>query len=353
VRRYARQASGLALAVLAVLAVGSRAEAQEASPPRPASTSVAPVTEVAVLVERARAAEAQGDVEGALAGYRAVVATAPTSRFALQAERRLDWLEPRADDPSALGLLLVFRSRRGRDLAAVEGLEASALAMRPGIVRREALMTVASELDALAAADGVSALVGRAEDAYRRALEEQGLADAERAHLVAGYAGLLGREGRTAEALLVLDEAGHDEGALRSRLELERVDAWARPLALGVLGLLTLTALALVARVARAGKGRALLDVREWALPLVAVSYGALGPYLLGVWYSHEAEHLTGSLALGISFSLAVAATIGRALSIEEAPRALARVAGTLAVLAPLAVGYLAVYGTADGPLAH
>lgn len=309
--------------------------------------------DVSSLLERARDAEARGEVEIALAAYREVVAVAPTSRFALQAERRLAWLEPRAGDPAALGLLLAYRSRRTRDLAAVEGLEAAALAMGPGPVRREALMTVAGELDALAAAAPGGGLVGRAEDAYRRALAEPDLAAAERAQLVAGYAGLLGREGRTAEALLVLDEAGHGRGGLRSRLELERIDGWARPLALSVLALLAAAAIVLVGRAIRAGRTRELLEGRAWAAPLVATVYGAAGPYVLGAWYSEEAGHLTGVLSLGLGGALFGAAVIGRCLSVQESPRGASRAAMTLAAIAPIAVGYLSIYGAADGPLAH
>jgi hypothetical protein len=332
---------GLLGAVL-VLVLASGARAEDGALPDPAA-----------LLAGAEEAERTGDVAAALRGYRAVLDAAPTSRLAGRAQRRLDWLEARDDDPDALSALLAYRARPSRTLADVEAFEARALEMPAGLVRLEALVVVAGELDGLAARDGDATLVARAEDAYRRALSEPGLGPSEREQLVAGYAAMLGREGRRAEALLLMQTERHESGNLRRRLELEAIDRWLRPLAYTALLLLTLCALGLTARAVSAGHGATLARPGGWRLQVAVVVWGSVGPYLLGLWYSHEAEHLATSLSLALACVLVLAALAGRASEVHPAPSAISRVTVFAAVAAALAAGYLSIYGAPDGPLAH
>jgi hypothetical protein len=335
--------------VLGGLLGTSLARADEAGAGPPAATD-----EARRHFEEAERAEEQGEVRSAIAGYHAAVEAAPTSRHALRAERRLAWLEPRAaDDAEALGVLLAYRNRGDRDRADLDALEARMLSVSSGMVRREAMITIATELDAMAAEDGSPERVERAERAYERALAEPGLGDAERAQLVAGYATLLGREGRTAEALLLLDEEGHESGSIRSRLELARIDAWARPLAWLTLVSLALAALWLTTARVRESSVRTFFDAAAWRLPLATILYVTVGPYLLGLWYSTEAGHLAGELATYLAGSLVAAALIGRAREITPLEGRWGTTLRVLSGLAPLAAGYLAIYGVGDGPLTH
>lgn len=306
------------------------------------------------LFERARAAEDEGNVAQALEGYRAVVREHPSSRLAQRAEQRLAWLEARTDDPDALARWLVHRARTRRDRASTEAFEAEALAMRPGLVRREALAAVAADFDALAAQHQADAsLAARAEDAYLRILADSELDATMRAQLVASYANLLGRIGRTGEALMVLERAGHETGSLRRRLELQRFDGWARPLALSVLAALALAAVGSAVRALRSDAARAFASPRVWATPLATVLYGGLGPALLGAAYSVEAGHLTERLAVALVPSLGLAAVLGRATSVQPVSERAHAALVILAALGPIAAGYLAIQGTGDGPLTH
>jgi hypothetical protein len=322
--------------------------------PAHADDAVAATEEARQAFDAAARAEERGDVRGAVAGYRASVAAAPTSRHALRAERRLSWLEPRAaEDIDALGALLAYRNRGDRDLADLDALEARMLALSAGLVRREAMMTIATELDTIAAEDGSPAEIERAERAYQRALAEPDLGDAERAQLVAGYATLLGREGRNGEALILLDREGHESGSIRSRLELARIDAWARPVAWSILLSLGLAAAWLGARAMRASSLGTFFDLAAWKVPLVTIVYVVVGPYLLGLWYSTEAAHLAGELAIYLAASLFAAASIGRARELSPLEPRWGAMLRALSGLAPLAAGYLAIYGVGDGPLTH
>lgn len=306
------------------------------------------------LFDEAERAEESGDVTAAIDGYRATVTAAPTSRHALRAERRLAWLAPRAaDDAESLGVLLAYRNRGDRDHEDLDALEARMMSASSGIVRREAMITIATELDAVAAEDATPARIERAERAYERALAEPGLGDSERAQLVAGYATLLGREGRTGEALLLLDREGHASGSIRSRLELARIDAWARPFAWAILSGLGLAALVLTTTRVRQSSLRSFFDAAAWRLPLATILYVTIGPYLLGRWYSTEAGHLAGELATYLAASLLAAALIGRARQMTPLEHRWGAAVRVLSGLAPLAAGYLAIYGVGDGPLTH
>ena len=304
--------------------------------------------------EAAERAEESGEVSEAIAGYRTAARAAPTSRHALRAERRLAWLEPRAaDDTEALGVLLAYRNDGDRDPSDLDALETRMLSASAGIVRREAMITIATELDAMAAEDGAPGRVERAERAYERALAEPGLGEAERAQLVAGYATLLGREGRTAEALLLLDEEGHESGSIRSRLELARIDAWARPLAWLTLVSLGLAALWLTTTRVRASSARTFFAASAWRLPVASILYVTVGPSLLGLWYSTEAGHLAGELARYLVGCLFAAALIGRSRELAPLDERRGAALRVLSGIAPLAAGYLAIYGVGDGPLTH
>ncbi len=310
--------------------------------------------DLAQLFARGQAAEARGEVTLALEAYRAMRAADPTSRLASRAERRIAWLEERDDDIPALARLLAFRGRPTRDEGEVAAFAALASEMPPGQVRRESLTTVAAEWDRLSSnAPGDVELAARAEEAYEGALREGGHSEGERQHLVSGHAALLARLGRGEEGLLLLDREGRSSGSLRTRLELEQLDGWLRPLAWSlVAALLTLT-LWMTARAVR-GPGRAeLLAPSSWALPAGALLYMSLGPYLLGIWYSLEAEHALSLLAPAMLGVLAASALLGRSLATLEVSRTLRVLTVVLATLAPLAAAYLALFDAGDGPLAH
>ena len=347
------------LGVLAALFLATSAHAQDDVGAPPATSAdiatadavVAPTESVATTFSRAESAEQRGEVEVALSLYRRVRDLDSTSRFALRAERRLAWLEPRADDPEALGLLLRHRNTRERSLEDLARLERTADTLEPGALRRELRTTIATERDGLAAEASDVEASERAEEAYRRALDEEGLREGEHAQLVAGYAALLGREGRTGEALLLLDDEGHATGGLRARLELERIDAWARPLAFSVLGLLAISAIALLISVLRSGAR--LVEGRDVAIRAGTIAYVTLGLWALGAWYSVEAGHLAGSLATWLLGVLALSAVIGRCRELVPSSARTGAALTALAVLAPFAAGYLSIYGVGDGPLTH
>lgn len=338
------------------LASSAQGEDGDANAPSAATTTPPPSAdrEAGLHFARGESAERAGDARAAIDEYRRATEVAPTSRHALRAERRLAWLEPRAEaDADALGALLAYRIQRSRTARDLDTLEQRIRARPPSLVRREAMTTIAAERDALATAEGSAAHVEEAERAYERALAEPGLTATERAPLVASYATLLGREGRSGEALLLLDREGHAEGSLRSRLELERIDAWARPLSWAWLAALGLAALALAIRALRAHPARVLFDAAAWSVPLSTIAYIVAGPLLLGHAYSGEAAHLADALALFLTGPLAAAALVGRAGELSPVGPALTRALQGLAGLAPLAAGYLAVYGVGDGPLTH
>jgi hypothetical protein len=336
-----RGLSALALAAVLTAAAGARAQAEDPS----------------ARWSEGQAAEARGDVEAALGAYRAVVSAAPTSRLASRAERRLAWLDERDDDPRALSWLLAFLGLPSRSAVEVEAFAELAEGMPAGVVRRESFIAIATEWDRLSQAeerrDEGSALAARAEDAYEAARREPGLSDGEREHLLSAEASLLARLGRGDEALLLLDRGGRTEGSLRARLHMERLDRWLRPVAWSLLAASLAGLLLLLARASRSERRAELAGARGWLVPLGAVAYAVGVPYLLGRWYSHEAEQTLSLLAPALGAVLLQSAVAGRCLAITDAPRPARALALTLSVAAPLAASYLALFDAGDGPLAH
>ncbi|MBX7196961.1 MAG: tetratricopeptide repeat protein [Sandaracinaceae bacterium] len=339
-RRRTPRAASLALCALltgllcALLGLGTPVHADDASS----------------LFTSAQEAESRGDVEAAERAYRSLVAADPHARLSSRAERRLAWLDARDEWPEALAAYLVFVARVSPPPEELVAFEAVTAAMPEGLVRRESRLALAASWDRLSARSDSAEHAARAEEAYDSALAEPGLEGGDRAQLVSSYAAFLGRHGRTDEGLLLLDREGHAAGSVRRRLVLEGRDVVVRPLAW-----LLLTALGLATLAAQvAGRRRDLrLPPEPWGVPLLATSLATLGPYLLGRWYSLEAEHALGLLAPALALVLVLALGLGDGMRRIAAPGSWRAAAGVLAALAPLAVAYLTLFDAGEGPLAH
>lgn len=102
--------------------------------------------EVRGLFDRGQAGENEGAFARALEDYRACVAAAPSSRWALRASDRIDWLHARSEGDFA-PLARLEHVRRSAaladDPAQIESLARDAESFPPGLVRVEARMLVA------------------------------------------------------------------------------------------------------------------------------------------------------------------------------------------------------------------
>jgi hypothetical protein len=316
------RAASVAIAVaasIAMSAVGAGATAQGGGA-------------VEEALEDARRAEAEARPRDARDAWQRVVAAAPTSRQAARARQRVAWLEERSEgDFAPLAILMRARARPAgeRDAAAIAALEEGVDRMPVGRVRIEARQLVASEWLRLGAPE-------RATRASRALLEEPGLRPSDRALAREQIARWLEAEGRSREAIVMLEESGLEGSFVHTQIRGERRRAVVVPIAVAMLAVFVLGAIAIAApglrRDPRGVLGRGLAPSR-----LAMIGWATLIPAVIARAYDHEATDTFALLALGCGAVIGIA-SIGGASCPPRRPRIALVV---LTVLATLAVAYL------------
>ncbi len=285
----------------------------------------------------AQGAERDARPADAVALWRAARSAGPTSRLARRAEVRVAWLEARSEGGYAplASLMRMQAFRPGLlDRARLEAFERELATFPPGRVRREARAVVAQAwLERLRDP-------ARAADAYEAWLREPGLAPDERHLATAGLAQARASAGDVRAGIATLERGGY--GGRTEALELRRL---ARRQVGDLVALATVCVFALLA-VVLGGRGvsrapvirRALAPARVVTAVALLVVPGALAYAYDPVTLDTFALLAAGGLAVVLLASISAAA-----LQERGAPRARIATLAVAAVLAALAVGYLAL----------
>ncbi len=255
-------------------------------------------------LDRAEAAEAGYDFDGARAAYRTTIDRDPASVDAAFAEARLAWLAARRDPQLGYAPLVVLEHMR-RDGVDLERADAELDGLPPGLVRREATFLIA--------------------ETYLRRVS-----DPERA--IAYYARLV-------------DEGSRDErrAAREAISEAEALETRARMRPAVAIGIFFVLAVALaVARVDRCAPAAALRRGTRPSLVLAA-SIATFGPTAIATRYDAAVAPTFLALALGASAVLALAIWAAGALELASASRVRRAIVAFAVAASQLAVAYLAL----------
>jgi len=269
-----------------------------------ASGSVASAQPPSVLLREAEAAERDADPRRALRLYREVAEADDGGRLARRAERRITFLEERAEGEFA-PLSGLLRARNTPGEASLAALAEEVASFPPGRVRRESWQLLGERH--LAAGRTAEAIA-----AYRAWTREPELPEAERRLATTGLARALGNEGRAAEGLQVLEEESLGESRVAEMLAQDERRGQREVVAAAVLAIFAL----LVLGVGRRG----LLDVgamkRAWRPSRwVAVAYALGVPLLVAAMYdlsSLDTFALLAGLTLPVMAVTALAAESAR-----------------------------------------
>lgn len=291
-----------------------------------------PASATGAAYARASELDRQGHAAAARAAWAEVASLAAGTRMASRAERRLAWLDERAEgDFVPLEQLLTFRGLDDRDVADVSAFATEVEAMPAGRVRTESLL-------ALAQAYAVLGDTERATATYRSVIDQPGVHEDEARLARDELAGALADGGRVTEALDELERAGMETSGRHAVLMRAARRQLLEPVAWALIALFAV--LVVVGTVHVRGTRRAREALRDpWALATTAAV--ALGPYAVARMVGDESLDAFAALGLANAVGLLLAFAAGGAF--RGAPPHAVRALSVVALLAALSAGYLSV----------